>query len=106
VENQLPLRAAPADTDSEWRYAARCRHADPELFFPAGTAGPALRQEALAKRICADCPVRMPCLRWALRHGVEFGIWGGIDERQRREMRGSQIRRELATRGNPVTGFR
>jgi|ERR1700742_384982 hypothetical protein len=28
----------------EWRGGAACHHHDPDLFFPEGTAGPALRQ--------------------------------------------------------------
>jgi WhiB family redox-sensing transcriptional regulator len=38
--------------DVSWRDAAACRDADPELFFPIGRAGPALRQIDQARRIC------------------------------------------------------
>jgi WhiB family redox-sensing transcriptional regulator len=47
---------------ASWREAAACRDADPELFFPVGTAGPALRQIEEAKRICRACPAQAPCL--------------------------------------------
>jgi WhiB family redox-sensing transcriptional regulator len=60
-----------------WRDVAACRDHDPELFFPIGAAGPALDQVERAKQVCQRCPVREPCLRWALNHGVAFGIWGG-----------------------------
>jgi WhiB family transcriptional regulator, redox-sensing transcriptional regulator len=69
---------------ASWREAAACRDADPELFFPVGTAGPALRQVEEAKRICRICPAQAPCLAWALDHGVRSGVWGGATEDERR----------------------
>ena len=66
-----------------WRSRAACRHADPDLFFPEGTNGPALAQLDEAKRICLSCPVRRQCLTWAVDHDISSGIWGGAtpDER-------------------------
>jgi hypothetical protein len=43
-----------------------------------------------ARRICASCPVRQPCLEFALRHGITHGIWGGLAERDRRALRTRQ----------------
>lgn len=31
-----------------------------------------------AKSICAQCPLRIPCLEWALSRGEAWGIWGGL----------------------------
>ena len=70
-----------------WRDDAACRDADPELFFPVGTAGPALRQIRDARRICRGCPAQAPCLAWALDHGITDGVWGGTTEDQRRAIR-------------------
>lgn len=70
-----------------WREVAACRDADPDLFFPVGTAGPVLRQIEEAKRICRVCPARARCLAWALDHGVDSGVWGGITENERRAIR-------------------
>lgn len=67
-----------------WREAAVCRQADPELFFPIGSAGMAAAENQRAKAVCAACPVRRPCLTYALATGQEFGIWGGRDENERR----------------------
>jgi WhiB family redox-sensing transcriptional regulator len=39
-----------------WRESAACRHADPEIFFPIGTCGPAMAEIDRARRICAGCP--------------------------------------------------
>jgi WhiB family redox-sensing transcriptional regulator len=70
-----------------WRDDAACRHTDPDLFFPVGTAGPALDQINEAKRICRACPVRERCLAWALNLGTASGVWGGTTEDERRAMR-------------------
>src|ERR1700746_3372712 len=64
-----------------------CRDADPELFFPIGTAWAALRQIGEAKRICRACPARTQCLAWALDNGITDGVWGGATEDERRAIR-------------------
>jgi WhiB family transcriptional regulator, redox-sensing transcriptional regulator len=71
----------------DWRLAAACRHADPELFFPVGTTGPSASQIAQAKEVCRTCPVRTACLGWALQSGIDYGIWGGTTETERRALR-------------------
>jgi WhiB family transcriptional regulator, redox-sensing transcriptional regulator len=65
-----------------WRELAACRGADLGLFFPGRgeSAGP-------ARRVCAGCPVREPCLDYALSHGITCGVWGGLAERDRRALR-------------------
>ncbi|BCI55000.1 hypothetical protein NIIDNTM18_42780 [Mycolicibacterium litorale] len=66
-----------------WADEADCRFTDPEAFFPA--AG---EPSYDAKRICASCPVQKPCLEYALRGGRRvLGIWGGLSERQRDDLR-------------------
>jgi WhiB family redox-sensing transcriptional regulator len=69
---------------TNWRDDAGCRDADPELFFPIGPAGPALRQIDEAKRICRSCRARTRCLAWALDQEVTDGVWGGTTEGERR----------------------
>jgi WhiB family transcriptional regulator, redox-sensing transcriptional regulator len=71
----------------DWRLRAACLDADPELFFPEGTSGPALEEAARAKVVCAGCLVQARCLDWALANGVAFGIWGGRTEQERRVQR-------------------
>ena len=68
-----------------WRSAAACRLADPDLFFPVSATGPAAAQIARAKAICAGCGVRRECLEFALTREQNYGIWGGTtaDDRQR-----------------------
>jgi WhiB family transcriptional regulator, redox-sensing transcriptional regulator len=77
---------------ANWRDQAACQHADPDLFFPIATAGPALDQIDQAKRICHGCPVRQQCLAWALELRIESGIWGGTTEDERRAISAAAAR--------------
>ncbi|MEU9338271.1 WhiB family transcriptional regulator [Streptomyces sp. NPDC048290] len=73
--------------DDHWRELAECRFHDPDLFFPVGTSGPAAFQTERAKAVCRTCPVREPCLRYALDEGEDSGVWGGASETERRTRR-------------------
>jgi WhiB family redox-sensing transcriptional regulator len=57
------------------------------LFFPVGTSGPALAQTKEAKAVCHRCPVASKCLAWALESGVDDGVFGGLDEHERRTLK-------------------
>jgi WhiB family redox-sensing transcriptional regulator len=81
-----PAVLALAQAD-EWRDRAACRDMNPDLFFPIGTTGPALDQIEAAKGICRVCPVKDPCLEYALASNQEAGIWGGTSEDERRKLR-------------------
>jgi len=70
-----------------WHEDVACRDADPDLFFPIGTTGAALRQVEEAKRICRVCPAQIQCLDWALENGVTDGLWGGATPEERRVIR-------------------
>lgn len=83
----VPGQAVWDDDDTPWEEEAACRGSDPELFFPVSTTGPSIDQIRRAKAICARCPVRQPCLAYALATGQDFGIWGGCDEAERRALR-------------------
>jgi WhiB family transcriptional regulator, redox-sensing transcriptional regulator len=89
--NDRELGATATAGGAHWRDDAACRSADPDLFFPIGSTGPALRQIDQAKRICQACPVRGRCLTSALEHGLAFGIWGGTTEEERRVLRGAPV---------------
>jgi WhiB family redox-sensing transcriptional regulator len=81
---------------ANWRAAAACLSADPDLFFPISTQGPAEKQIARAKRICAGCGVRQECLEYALAHDQCYGIWGGTTAEDRRLDRRRKRRRAAA----------
>jgi WhiB family redox-sensing transcriptional regulator len=80
----------------DWRSHAACRAEAPDLFFPIGSMGPALLQIKRAKAVCHRCPVRDACLVWALEHAITDGVWGGLDEDERRTMRRRASRRRHA----------
>lgn len=63
-----------------WRVASRCRTADAEGLFVSGA------QQREARMLCRSCPVRTECLAHALDERVEFGVWGGMTERERRAL--------------------
>jgi WhiB family redox-sensing transcriptional regulator len=75
-----------------WLSDAACIGEDPELFFPIGSSPPAAEQTARAKRICLACPVRTECLEWSLVTYQDAGVWGGLDEEERREIRRARRR--------------
>ncbi len=78
-----------------WVGDARCIGEDPELFFPVGTSGPAASQAEAAKEVCGRCSVRAECLEWSLTTCQDAGVWGGLDEEERRAIR--RARRREAT---------
>jgi WhiB family transcriptional regulator, redox-sensing transcriptional regulator len=80
----LPLVVVPevGIPDEKWTDDALCAQTDPDAFYPE--KGGSTRD---AKRVCLQCPVRMPCLEWALAHDERFGIWGGLSERERRRLK-------------------
>lgn len=69
-----------------------CRRVDPEIFFPVGDTGPAILQAELAKDFCHSCPIERECLDYALERGIDYGIWGGTTEKERRQMRAANHR--------------
>jgi WhiB family redox-sensing transcriptional regulator len=101
-ERPRPVRVPgddPGDDRASWRDSAACRHVDPELFFPIGNGGAAVPQIEQAKAVCASCPVRSPCLAFALATSQEYGIWGGYDEDERRVLHRQQRESGTATGG-------
>jgi WhiB family transcriptional regulator, redox-sensing transcriptional regulator len=70
-----------------WQAAAACLGSDPELFFPVSGSGKCLEQIAQAKAVCAGCPVRRECLGFAQRTGQAHGVWGGLTEQERAQVK-------------------
>jgi WhiB family redox-sensing transcriptional regulator len=65
---------------ADWPSLAACRNGDPDALFVQGA------EQNVAKRICRGCPVRYECLADALDNRIEFGVWGGMTERERRAL--------------------
>src|SRR5437763_14637636 len=65
---------------ADWTSRAACKESDPDELFVQGAA------QNRAKAICMSCVVRTECLADALDNRIEFGVWGGMTERERRAL--------------------
>ncbi|MER5409010.1 WhiB family transcriptional regulator [Streptomyces sp. NPDC002769] len=63
---------------TDWRDNSACGSADADELFADSP------RQKRAKLICMGCPVRTECLAEALDERIEFGVWGGMTERERR----------------------
>jgi WhiB family redox-sensing transcriptional regulator len=79
--------------ETDWMARGNCRAHPPDLFFPSDGVG-----VEVAKKVCVDCPVREPCLEYAMENHIDHGVWGGTSERERRRI---ARRRRLALQANP-----
>jgi len=72
-----------ATKDGHWTASAECGSGkvSPDALF---VEGPAQRE---ARAVCLQCPVRLECLADALDNRMDFGVWGGMTERERRALR-------------------
>ena len=72
---------------STWQYNALCRQHSSNLFFPPATfekKEDREKREAKAKAVCNGCPVKVNCLEEAKEIEEPFGIWGGLNEVERK----------------------
>jgi WhiB family transcriptional regulator, redox-sensing transcriptional regulator len=75
--------------DDLWQAKAACRGPQAAVFFPPTTferKDEKEGRETRAKAICATCSVRQPCLEYALRIREPHGIWGGLNEVERKQV--------------------
>lgn len=73
--------------DTAWQHQGLCRTEDSTVFFPPSHfehKPEREAREAQAKAICGRCPVRRPCLQWALETRESHGVWGGHSESERK----------------------
>jgi WhiB family transcriptional regulator, redox-sensing transcriptional regulator len=75
--------------EETWQLRAACRGPHANIFFPPAQFEPKadrLVREERAKAICRHCPVRGACLDYSLRIREPHGIWGGLNEVERRTL--------------------
>ena len=87
LSEAIPVERIALEHEHDWRTDAACRYCSPDLFFPAGTTGPAEHEVTAAKAVCAACPVQSACLLYALDTRQDFGIWGGTTQEERQLFR-------------------
>jgi WhiB family redox-sensing transcriptional regulator len=84
IDNQVPWA---------WRYEAKCRGEDTELFFPPRDKELYKPIADSAKAICwgrdgrPECPVRKECLKEAIKNDELHGIFGGMSHRERNALK-------------------
>ncbi|MFC8191733.1 WhiB family transcriptional regulator [Cellulomonas sp. NPDC057328] len=70
------------EVDGHWTARAACGSGKlaPDALFVEGSA------QRDARAVCQGCPVRLDCLADALDSRADFGVWGGMTERERRAL--------------------
>ena len=74
----------------EWMEEAACRHVPPDWMFPSDSF-----ESKRATEVCAGCPVRVTCLKYALDNDEQWGTWGGVSEAGRAEWRKARRNRDV-----------
>lgn len=89
--------------EESWQLRAACRGPQAVVFFPPSYVerkDERNGREREAKSICRSCSVRPDCLEYALRIREPHGIWGGLNESERKQVldrrTGAQARVRLA----------
>jgi WhiB family redox-sensing transcriptional regulator len=75
--------------DPTWRAQAACKGENAIYFFaPSHFERKPEKdyREGHARSLCRVCPVRQLCLDYALAVGETHGIWGGLNELERRRL--------------------
>ena len=84
----------------EWQEDAACRELDNIIFFGAEDGESELERqsrEAQAKSICHTCPVKEPCLEFAMETNQRYGIWGGHTDKERASLKRRRARARRAS---------
>ena len=81
AERLLAADIAVGARRASWMTLGKCRDMDPALFFPSDGVG--VRD---AQRICVVCPMKIPCLEYALDNRIDDGVWGATSEQERRRI--------------------
>ncbi|ASY34803.1 putative WhiB-family transcriptional regulator [Streptomyces sp. Tu6071] len=98
-ERKRGTSTPPRDKDTPWHAEAVCRRDEAGLFFAPSKEPTAARlsREDAAKRVCADCPVRVECREHALVQPEPYGVWGGLTAAERRVLLARRRRRAVTS---------
>ncbi|WP_026460241.1 WhiB family transcriptional regulator [Schaalia suimastitidis] len=66
--------------DQSWVARALCAEYEPDALFVQGASQRQIRLR------CMECEVRLECLADALQSSANYGVWGGLTERERRAL--------------------
>ena len=89
----LPTVSAVKGVSLTWQQTGACRDAGSQSdFYPpmhSERKPERLARERRAKSVCAACPVQVQCLEHAVAADERYGIWGGLNQDERRLLRAS-----------------
>jgi WhiB family redox-sensing transcriptional regulator len=75
--------------EDTWQVRAACRGPQAVVFFPPSYVerkDERNAREREAKSICRSCSVSEDCLDYAIRIREPHGIWGGMNENERKQL--------------------
>jgi len=75
--------------DDSWQLKAACRGPQAAVFFPPSQferKEDKKHREQRAKEICSGCSVKRDCLDYAIAIREPHGIWGGLNELERKQL--------------------
>lgn len=70
-----------AGRESDWTAGACHDTSTPDRWFHIGNGK--IKSDPRALAACTLCPLRMPCLAWAIREREADGLWGGLLAKER-----------------------
>jgi WhiB family transcriptional regulator, redox-sensing transcriptional regulator len=74
---------------SMWRAYAQCRAENAAYFYPPAHFERKPEKdyrEGIARALCSECPVQPQCLTYSLEVAESHGIWGGLNELERKRL--------------------
>ena len=80
--------------EETWQIRAACRGPQAAVFFPPPQferKDEKSDRETRAKAICATCVVKKDCLEYAVAIREPHGIWGGLNEVERKQLLGQKV---------------
>lgn len=75
--------------DDDWRASAECRAENAVYFFAPNHFERKPEKdyrEGIARALCRRCPVSKRCLEYAISVSEGNGIWGGLNELERKRL--------------------
>jgi WhiB family redox-sensing transcriptional regulator len=75
--------------DTTWRAFSACRDENAVYFFPPSHFERKPEKdfrEGMARSLCRRCPVQQQCLDYSLQIEESHGIWGGLNELERKRL--------------------
>jgi len=78
---QFDVLQVPVLNERPWAVFAACKEAPDVSFFPQTKD-----EERAALAICSICPVMEDCLDHAIETKERYGVWGGLNEKDRRKV--------------------